>query len=483
MRICMRSDIGNIIRDLEKKEGAQELLSDYVEEYMRLHHRYAGIKLMMEYYMFYEMVSEGINPYISSAEDTAEVFHGLLSRYLEEPSDEELQQMADKLLSLRGEVVDKMQVLTSYVDCFVVYEYILNRVQYRFDDMEMMPGDGVFAQDLVNFIFSSEDNTVISDNIRFAVGQLPMRMTRQHYFDLVRDSISVYQGSDLRSLEGFLYMFRTNAMLYRDENQEKYFTEFVPVLEELSALDYENISEEAYAIYAEKIRVNASKLNDVADLYMQLGQLVNGLYTMCVAGQAAPGEVFLPEAERVLRGVNALFRKEDSPVWQQAGDAPVGTEEEKLYWLGEQFVAVEGRQERLFEELSMAGAALEGMEESYRNEIEAGGLGGDFRMLDKLSLLISNSVFADLEDAGTEEKVTREMADRVAAELIEECKAFFQGKSRMLRRAVMANTLEKMPVFFTSAQEVADYVTDALSGCDDEAEKYAAKQLLMEMMG
>lgn len=170
-------------------------------------------------------------------------------------------------------------------------------------------------------------------------------------------------------------------------------------------------------------------------------------------------------------------------MWQQAGDAPVGTEEEKLYWLGEQFVAVEGRQERLFEELSMAEAALEGMEESYRNEIEAGGLGEDFRMLDKLSLLISNSVFADLEDAGTEEKVTREMADRVAAELIEECKAFFQGKSRMLRRAVMANTLEKMPVFFTSAQEVADYVTDALSGCDDEAEKYAAKQLLMEMMG
>lgn len=479
----MKSKIGNIVRDLEGRGGTPELLSSYVEEYMRLHHRYAGIKLMMEYYMFYEMVSEGINPYISSAEDTAEAFHGLLSSYLEGPSDEELRRMADKLLSLRGEIVDKMQVLTAYVDCFVVYEYILNRVQYRFDDMEMMPGDGVFAQDLVNFIFSSEDNTVISDNIRFAVGQLPMRMTRQHYFDLVRDSISVYQGSDVRSLEGFLYMFRTNAMLYRDENQEKYFTEFAPVLEELSALDYENISEEAYAIYAEKIRVNASKLNDVADLYMQLGQLVNGLYTMCVAGQSAFGEALMPEAERILRGVNALFRREDSAVWQQAGDAPTDSEEEKLYWLGEQFVAVEGMQERLFEELSMAGAALEGLEESYGAEIGAGGLEEDFRMLDKLLLLISNSVFADLEETETEEKVTREMADRAAAELIEECKAFFRGKSRMLRRAVMANTLEKMPVFFTSAQEVADYVTGSLSGCDDEAEKYAAKQLLMDMIG
>ncbi|MCI8338386.1 MAG: hypothetical protein HFH62_06865 [Lachnospiraceae bacterium] len=478
----MKSKIGNIIRDLEGKVGKPELLTIYAEEFMRLHHRYASMKMMMEYYMFYEMVSEGINPYISSAEDSAETFHGLLSRYLEGPSDEELQQMAEKLLSLRGEIVDKMQVLTAYVDCFVVYEYILNRVQYRFDDMELMPGDGVFAQDLVNFIFSSEDNTVISDKIRFAVGQLPMRMTRQHYFDLVRDSVSVYQGSDVGTLEGFLYMFRTNAMLYRDGNQEKYFTEFVPVLEELSALDYENISEEAYAIYAEKIRVNASKLNDVADLYMQLGQLVNELYTMCVARKAAPGEAFLPEAERVLRGVNALFRKEDSPVWQQAEDTPVGNEEEKLYWLGEQFLAVEGMQEQLFEKLGMAGAALEGIEESYRDKIEAAGLEEDFCMLNRLSLLVSNSVFADLEDTGTQEKVTREMADRAAAELIEECKAFFQGKSRMLRRAVMANTLEKMPVFFTSAQEVADYVTDSLSSCNDEAEKYAAKQLLMDMI-
>ncbi len=46
----------------------------------------------------------------------------------------------------------------------------------------------------------------------------------------------------------------------------------------------------------------------------------------------------------------------------------------------------------------------------------------------------------------------------------------------------MANTLEKMPVFFTSAQEVADYVMNSLSLCDDEAEKYASKQLLLEVI-
>ena len=78
--------------------------------------------------------------------------------------------------------------------------------------------------------------------------------------------------------------------------------------------------------------------------------------------------------------------------------------------------------------------------------------------------------------------VTEEMADRITAQLISDCKAFFEGKSRMVRRAVMANTVGKMPVFFKNAQEIADYVSDSLSQCTDEAEKYASKQLLIDIM-
>ena len=46
----------------------------------------------------------------------------------------------------------------------------------------------------------------------------------------------------------------------------------------------------------------------------------------------------------------------------------------------------------------------------------------------------------------------------------------------------MANTLEKIPVFFTTPQEVADYISQSLALCDDEAEKYAAKQLIQSIM-
>ena len=470
----MSSEIRNCVRDLERNKNAEVLLPEYVEQYMQLNSKYARVKMMMEYYLFYEMVSEGINPYIASAKDTADRLYEIVDAFFEqEPSKEETGAFAAELLKLRQGVVERMQVITAYVDQFVVYEYILNRVQYRFEDLELLPEDSVFAQELVKFIFSTQDNVTINDNIRFALGQLPMRMTR---------GISVYKGSDKSSLDSFLYMFRTNAMLYRDENMQRYFTEFIPVLEELSSLDYENIDQKTYEIYAEKIRINASRLNDISDLYVQLGQLINEMYTICVTAAYEEEQEGTDTASLVIRGVNSLFLQKDSEVWDNRKGEKLETEEEKLGWLGGQFVSIEGKQEKIYEGLNMAGAALEGIAESQKEMISKLGLSEEFTILKELFLLTSNSVFADLEEQALEEKVTEQMAEEAADTLIAECKALFQGKSRMLRRAVMANTLEKMPVFFTSAQEVADYVMNALSSCDDEAEKYASKQLLLDVI-
>ena len=243
----MSSKIRKCVRELERGEEIDVLLPEYAKQYMIAQDSLSRIRMMMEYYMFYEMISEGLNPYVESAKETADALHGIVEQYFEkEPAMSEVEKMAQDLLDLRREVIDRMDVLTAYVDRFVVYEYVLNRIQYRFDDMETMPSDGVFAQDLLQFIFGSRDNAVISDNIRFAVGQLPMRMTRSRYFDLIKESLSLYKDADKSSLDGFLYMFRTNAMLYRNEHMKEYFTEFVPVLEEFEQLDYDNMDEATY---------------------------------------------------------------------------------------------------------------------------------------------------------------------------------------------------------------------------------------------
>ena len=387
--------------------------------------------------------------------------------------------MVDHILAMRTEVIDRMQVLTGYVDCFVVYEYILNRIQYRFDEKEVLPEDTAFAQEVMNFIFGSNDNVTINDNLRVVLGQLPMRMTRSHYFDLIKNCISVYKGSEIESLEGFLYMFRTSAMLYKHPAQEQYFTEFAGVLQELMEADYEHMDRTLYELYAEKVRVSASKLNDLSDLYMQIGQIINGVYTLVVTEPYCVDEEKMTVVDDVIRGINALFLEKEIDLWQRED---LLTEEDRLNWLAEKLPAVEGQQEKLYQSVNVAEAALDELLEGRAEEIEAAGLSDAFIKLHHLSQLNSSSVFAPLESQESAGIVTAEIAEQETEKLLSELKELFQGRSRMFRRAIMAATVEKLPTFFKSAQEIADYMMNALNQCDDEAEKYASKQLILEMI-
>lgn len=393
--------------------------------------------------------------------------------------DTQRKQLVDHILAMRTEVIDRMQVLTGYVDCFVVYEYILNRIQYRFDEKEVLPEDTAFAQEVMNFIFGSNDNVTINDNLRVVLGQLPMRMTRSHYFDLIKNCISVYKGSEIESLEGFLYMFRTSAMLYKHPAQEQYFTEFSGVLQELMEADYEHMDRTLYELYAEKVRVSASKLNDLSDLYMQIGQIINGVYTLVVTEPYCVDEEKMTVVDDVIRGINALFLEKEIDLWQMED---LLTEEDRLNWLAEKLPAVEGQQEKLYQSVNVAEAALDELLEGRAEEIEAAGLSDAFIKLHHLSQLNSSSVFAPLESQESAGIVTAEIAEQETEKLLSELKELFQGRSRMFRRAIMAATVEKLPTFFKSAQEIADYMMNALNQCDDEAEKYASKQLILEMI-
>ena len=435
---------------------------------------------MMEYYMFYEVITEDINPYIAMAKEMITSLNETVGQAMSDTLDDtQRKQLVDHILAMRTEVIDRMQVLTGYVDCFVVYEYILNRIQYRFDEKEVLPEDTAFAQEVMNFIFGSNDNVTINDNLRVVLGQLPMRMTRSHYFDLIKNCISVYKGSEIESLEGFLYMFRTSAMLYKHPAQEQYFTEFAGVLQELMEADYEHMDRTLYELYAEKVRVSASKLNDLSDLYMQIGQIINGVYTLVVTEPYCVDEEKMTVVDDVIRGINALFLEKEIDLWQRED---LLTEEDRLNWLAEKLPAVEGQQEKLYQSVNVAEAALDELLEGRAEEIEAAGLSDAFIKLHHLSQLNSSSVFAPLESQESAGIVTAEIAEQETEKLLSELKELFQGRSRMFRRAIMAATVEKLPTFFKSAQEIADYMMNALNQCDDEAEKYASKQLILEMI-
>ena len=177
----MSNKIRSCVNRLRGEKDGMELLPEYVEQSMQLYVAYALIKMMMDYYIFYEVVTEGVNPYIESAQETIQSLNHLVGEvYAGEFTEEQIRQWKESLLNLRQEIMDRMQVLTGYVDHFVVYEYILNRIQYRFDEQKAMMEDTEFAQEILNVVFSSQDNAVIQDYVHMVEGQLPMLMTRKH---------------------------------------------------------------------------------------------------------------------------------------------------------------------------------------------------------------------------------------------------------------------------------------------------------------
>lgn len=474
--------MGSRIRECVKKisggEDVESYLRAYVQESIGIHDRHARLKLMMEYFVFYEIVEEGTNPYLDMAQDTIGALNDVIHAFFQEGNEtgtERFKKLEEQAGKLREEVTERMQVLTSYIDRFVIYEYILNRLQYRFEDRENELEDQAFIQETLQFIFATKDNMVINENIRMVLGQLPMRVTRKRYFDLIRESLSVYKDGDLDALNGFLYMFRTSAMLYRTPDMEQYFTEFIPVLKEFEEMDWEATTAESYQIFAEKLQISSSKLHELSDIYVLLQNLINEIYAVILAKEHGAGGRDFQTADIVIRGINELFMGEDDR-------ETLEEKETKIHALAEYFPKIEGEQEKCLEQMNMADAALEEIAKGRQEEIESLGLVEAFVALDSLMKLSSGSAFVELGTDKVQETVTTERLKEAEQALIGELKEFLKGKSRILRRAVMANTLDKLPVFFGTPQEVADYVSMSLSLCDDESEKYASKQLVLECM-
>jgi len=295
--------------------------------------------------MFFENISEEAGP-LNSGEDKilGQVNNITGSFFWKKPDRDGCKKLAEELLNLRKEITDRMQVLSAYVDCFSVYEYILNNLEYRFKEMGEMPEDVKFTEDVVQFIFSSKDNAAINEKVRFVIGQLPMRMLRSKYFDVIRESVSIYKGNSLSSLEGFEYMFRTNAMLYKDKNMDIYFTEFKKPLEELKNAGFEDIDNEQYKTYNGIVEDSTYELLKLSDLYILFGDIVNLLYTIVsVAAYTEEADRVqdrtLDVAATIIQCINILFsclnndafKKScaDNDIWKRSGEE-LGSMEEKI---------------------------------------------------------------------------------------------------------------------------------------------------------
>lgn len=459
---------GNIAKGKKLEDNIPIYANTLINEY----NQFGMIELAMEYYTLFEIIKDKENPYIAQLKDeigelNTAVYEGIVAV----SGQSALDKLTDRLGKMRKSFLDKMSELTYYADCMEIYGYILDRIQGKVKDMgeEEIPDEQKFAAEVIHYIFHTKDNVVTNERIKEVIQQLPFRMTKSRYFEIVKDSIRLYKGAELSALKSYLYLFRTSAMLGK-RKEKVYFKDLEKCVELLEAQDYNEITEEQYDTFSKELETSLKFIEQAQDAYMILQEIVNHLYGVLLCA--------LEEAD--MDNPNVLVSKEIIASLHK--ELKQGTPEHIPEKSRNAVVLLEGEQEKLSGQCTVLEGVLFQIKDSYEKVVTELNLAGRFEKLYQIQKLYTSSLFVDLDNMEAEGIASEEDVNKAADELVRDMSEAFQKQSRWLRRAVMAHTTYAMPVFFNTPDEVSGYIVAALEQCHDKAEKAASCRLIREIM-
>lgn len=358
---------------------------------------------------------------------------------------------------LRSRIQKEMEEIVAYTDCFRIYEYVLNRVERRFDDSLPVSGlkDEEIANQIMEFVTGVKEAADMNRRIQEVISQLPVRFTKQKYYSMVQEALSAYIGAQGEALENVMYLLRTAGMVELSEEQKADYPELKSYLDELEQITFRTMTREEYQKAAHLVWLSGDMLSTLSEYYQSVQEMVNDLYLISITQKDAVRDASKEHcAFNVLNGLLAMERNE----------IPESVEQE-LYGL-------EGVQEEYYEKYMRMEPTPE-YEEGEDEEITR------MRVAD---LLMSTSSFVSLEQNAALKTVGREDVEAAFESFVQKIDPVLKGCQKPVMRAVMATTLSVLPICFNSASEIQNYVVNSLGGCSDIAEKEASIDLIHQLM-
>lgn len=457
-------DLGYVANEISKDKNLDVNLKKYGAGMSDLYNSLAYIKLSMNYYTIYDMQRDNfcIEPqYI----DKCTRVHELAGRLV---SGDELK--TESIETLRNEIMNVVEVIMAYADHFRIYEYILNRLEYKFKtvDFDEEYYNSKMSDELMRYILSDRDNVVIHNRISEVIEQLPMRLSRPKFYDYLRDTFTVYKGSQKGTIDDFVYTLKTTAMLIKPEGFDDLFDELSDIEKTLAAADYAAIDEAEFNRLFDLIHIAAEKVSALADAFVMLAEVVNDIYTASVMLET--GAVMSDEAVMAADVIRKVYE-----AYKESADIP----EDVL----EQFEQLEGKQEHILMVISKCDFAVDMINSLHNEKVKQMGLEGVYRALEIAAKLQSGSNFVKLEsDAQLLEEASDEYINQACDSLIDEMDKSFKNSSQQVRRAVMAAVFAQLPVFFNNATEIQSYINVSIMQCSDMAEKAAVVEIIKDII-
>jgi hypothetical protein len=470
----MNKKIKNISQDIRNSKLLEENIPLMFNHLANHYQTNAGVRLAMHYYAFYESYCEEEGTWSKESNDVIIQLNNIIKdNILQNKSGVDREKAISSVDAIRKDIIKRMNFLTAYTDIFQTYEYVLNRLEYRFKEELDSVDSEEFSKEILRYIFETEDNVIINEKIKEIVGQLPVRITKQKYFDLLKDSLRAYLGADQSSLDTYLYMLRTSAMLYQEEGMDTYYPGLWEKKEYLSRFEYKDITQESYNKAVSALKIATLTLQTETTVYFGLAEIVNEMYAILLCtpytGMVdSETEAAEKAAFSILHDINDIF------ITQEKKELSID--------LMEKFTEIEGVQEALSYEIATLEDALYEVDNSHEALTKSLMLDQLLHVLKRSRDLLSYSLFINLEGEKEDETVDEDMVEREIKALEEELTVLFSEHDRVISRAVMANTINKMPVFFKDHKEVMDYVRYSIERCSDSYEKAACVEIIIGIM-
>lgn len=452
-----------LIQELHKGKNLEENLKVYEKLALTTYGDYASLELTFSAFTLVQEMVEEKAELAAGEEDMTVAICEALDRLGRNTGDS--REILSRMKELRQKITDKMDYFTSFTDRLICYEYVLNRMELNYiPEKELKQRLASFDEEkymrqLSAYLFGQEDQSVIRDKVRLVVGQVPVRMTKMKFFEKIGEALTLYRDGDKSALDDFIYMLRTASMIYEPQNKGEDYPELNKIMEELESVDYSNLEEKEYNHLTELLEQGAKRISELTDFYYSMQKVVNCICAMTLVREYPKEETKLAAA---CRSIWVCLAKKE--------------------YRDEMLLPLEGRIEENVEKSSYLESVLFEVKTSYKKEIEKAGLTAFFEDFAIVANLLSDSLFIDLDKVIKEEKADAAYVQQCQEKLFLELETKMESVSRPVKRAIMGEVLEKLPMMFQKSGEVEEYIRVNLLGCQDKAEKCTVMTMLWDLL-
>lgn len=465
-------EVKKVLRDLSRGVNVKKNLPRYADAFVDTCYHEAVLKLTFSAYLLYEQKAddeEGMWDSPDAAKwfgETESLLRSLLELADKPYSAEAYGGLAERAGKVHGQIRAVMEVYMYYVDCLNCFNYVLDRLKFRYEDEAEQQrqmndiNEENFILHLTRFLFEPDVTSVRAVRMRDVIREIPVYMTKNKLFSHITQTLSTYVGSERISLERYLYILRSASTLSRPDESVISENRLGPWFQQLFHMDFSTLDLDGFMEILGRLEEETNKMHEIADLYIQLQEIVNEVCALCLIERHTEKKTDVyADCMEILRDVTE-------------GIFP----EIKLEGL-------EGKIEHYVEISYYLNASLPEIKNLGPDGDSSVASVMDYNEFAMISDLLSDSLFIDLQkEEGEGEILDEKMVNEAARQFTDQLSQLFAEVPKEVKRTVMSLLLAELPPIFQNAEEFVTYATTNLFGCQNIAEQKAAVSSLAHLM-